>query len=299
MADRGTESTLVQGEPGSIGAMVEALAARLAAAGVETPKREARDMISSLLDVPRFWTTLHAEDRPTAELLEVTTEAVSRREAGAPFAYAVRRAPFRHFMLEVDERVLIPRPETELLPEMVIHLLRHGGGTAIDVGTGSGAIALALAAEGRFDRVIATDISQDALDVARANAERLRDALRAPVEFRLGAGMAPVCEERAMAVVSNPPYVAYDELEALPSEVRDWEPAWALSCGQDGLSVTAGIVRDAAGVLEPGGLLALEVDVRRAAQVAELVTSHGAYTGVRIEMDLTGRERFVVARREG
>lgn len=256
-------------------------------------------MIAALLDVPRFWAVLHSDDVPSPELVAAARQAVARREAGAPFAYAVGRAAFRHFTLDVDERVLIPRPETELLPEIVVHLLREPGGTAVDVGTGSGAIALALAAEGRFDRVIATDISAGALEVAAANARQLQAALRAPVEFRLGSGLAPVRGERLRAVVSNPPYIAYDELAALPGSVRDWEPVCALSCAEDGLAVTAAIVREAVEVLEPGGVLALEVDVRRAAVVAELVASQGGYTGVRVELDLTGRERFVVARREG
>ena len=193
--------------------------------------------------------------------------------------------------------VLIPRQETELLPELVLELVPHPGGLAVDVGTGSGAIALSLASEGRFDRVLATDVSDDALAVARRNAGLLGPALRAPVEFRRGAGLAPLRGERARVVVSNPPYVAYDEMPALPPSVRDWEPAVALCCSGTGLDVTYGIVRDAAAVLEPAGVLALEVDARRASLVAERVAADGRYTGVAVRLDLAGRERFVVARR--
>jgi release factor glutamine methyltransferase len=98
-------------------------------------------------------------------------------------------------------------------------------------------------------------------------------------------------------VVSNPPYIAYDEMLELPAAVRDWEPSVALCCSGTGLDVTFGLVRDAAAVLEPGGVLALEVDVRRASLVAERVAADGRYAGVAVRLDLTGRERFVVARR--
>lgn len=286
--------------PGTVGALLRQLAARLEAAEVPQSRDEARDMIAALLDVPRLWPSVHAEAPVPAVTEAAAHRAAARRAAGAPFAYAVGRASFRHLTLDVDERVLIPRQETELLPEMVLGMVGGArGGIAVDVGTGSGAIALSLATEGDFDSVIATDVSLDALDVARANARLLGGALRAPVEFRHGAGLAPLAGIRARAVVSNPPYIAFHEMAALPSSVRDWEPAVALCCGDEGLDVTAGIVRDAAVILESGGVLALEVDVRRAALVAERLAADGRYGDVSVRLDLTGRERFVVARRTG
>jgi release factor glutamine methyltransferase len=282
---------------GSIGALRAELAATLDAAGVPLARDEARDVIAALLDVPRFWATTHADEAADAALADAARRAATRRAAGAPFAYAVGRSAFRHLTLDVDERVLIPRQETELLPELVLALVRDAGGTAVDVGTGSGAIALALASEGRFDRVVATDVSSDALRVARANAERLAPALRAPVELRQGSGLRPVAGERLRAVVSNPPYIAFHEMAALPESVRDWEPALALCCGEQGLAITAAIVRDAGALLEPGGALALEVDARRASLVAELALADGRYEDVAVRLDLTGRERFVTARR--
>jgi len=293
MADRVAAAS----PPGSIGALREEVARLLAAAGVPLPRDEARDAIAALLDVPRFWSVTHAREAAEPALREAALRAVRRRAAGAPFAYAVGRSAFRHLTLDVDERVLIPRQETELLPELVLARVRAPGGVAVDVGTGSGAIALALASEGRFDRVIATDVSRDALDVAGANAAQLARALRAPVELRLGAALGPVAGERLRAVVSNPPYIAYRELEALPSSVRDWEPAVALCCGGEGMDLTAQIVRDAAALLEPAGVLALEVDVRRASLVAELASADGRYRDVAVHLDLVGRERFVTATR--
>jgi release factor glutamine methyltransferase len=279
------------------GALRAELAAMLEAGGVPQPRDEARDMIAALLDVPRFWPSTHAGAAVDASLRESALRAVSRRCAGAPFAYAVGRSAFRHLTLDVDERVLIPRQETELLPELVLSMVRDAGGTAVDIGTGSGAIALSLATEGRFDRVIATDVSDDALAVAQRNAALLRDALRSAVEFRRGAGLGPLRGERVRAVVSNPPYIAFGEMTTLPSSVRDWEPAVALCCGGDGMDVTVQIVREAAEVLEPDGVLALEVDARRAALAAERVASDVRYREVAVHLDLAGRERFVTALR--
>jgi release factor glutamine methyltransferase len=196
----------------------------------------------------------------------------------------------------VDGRVLIPRPETELLVDEVLARVAPGG-TAVDVGTGSGAIALALASEGAFDRVIATDLSLDALAVARGNAATHRGALRAALEFRHGSLLAPLGAERVRAVVANPPYIAHEEAGELPASVRDWEPALALFSGDGGLAATTALVYEAARVLEPGGLLALEVDSRRAGRVANVAADCGGYLDIEVRADLTGRERFVIARR--
>jgi release factor glutamine methyltransferase len=224
--------------------------------------------------------------------------AAERRVRGAPFAYAVGRAAFRHLTLDVDERVLIPRQETEQLVEVALRLVRGTtGGVAVDVGTGSGAIALALASEGPFSRVIATDVSLDALAVARHNAALLRGALRATVELRQGSLLAPLRGERVRLVVSNPPYIAYGEAAALPAAVRDWEPSVALFSGDEGMAATRRLVAEAADVLLPGGWLALEADSRRASLAAELVTADGRYEAVAVHLDLAGRERIVVARR--
>ncbi|NUQ20065.1 MAG: peptide chain release factor N(5)-glutamine methyltransferase, partial [Gemmatimonadaceae bacterium] len=222
--------------------------------------------------------------------------AAGRRAAGAPLQYATGRAAFRHLVLDVDERVLIPRPETELLVDFALAGLAPGG-IAIDVGTGSGCLALALASEGRFERVIATDISSDALAVARANASNVAPALRCPVELRQGSLLGPVARERARLVVSNPPYIASGEAASLPRSVRDWEPALALYSGNEGMAHIARLVTEAATVLEPRGRLAMEVDARRASLATELVAADGRYEAIEVRLDLTGRERFVLARR--
>ena len=145
--------------------------------------------------------------------------------------------------------------------------------------------------------MIATDVSRGALEVAERNAALVRDELRAPVEFLHGSLPAPLAGLRVRALVSNPPYIASSELEELPASVRDWEPPLALLSGDEGLAATRIIVRDAPSVLESGGLLALEVDTRRASLVAEALASNGSYQDVGVHLDLTGRERFVLARR--
>ncbi|HVE80071.1 MAG TPA: peptide chain release factor N(5)-glutamine methyltransferase [Gemmatimonadaceae bacterium] len=280
----------------SVGAALREVGDRLRETGVDRAREEARDLIAALLDVPRFWPTLHRDAPLDRTVRDAALRAADRRASGAPFAYAVGRAAFRNLTLDVDERVLIPRQETEQLVELV--LARGGGGVVVDVGTGSGAVALALATEGRYESVIGTDVSGDAIDVARRNGLLLAGALRCPVEWRIGADLGPVRGERARVVVSNPPYIALAEVAALPESVRDWEPALALFGGSDGMRATSAIVREAPAVLDPGGLLALEVDARRAGLVAELVAADGRYCDIHVHVDMAGRERFVLARRE-
>jgi release factor glutamine methyltransferase len=287
----------------TVGALVHAMAARLAPAFGERAAREARELLAALHDMPRHWPVLARETVVDEVSWARALAATDRRSRGAPLQYASGRASFRHLSLAVDERVLIPRPETEQLVEIVLDLARAappvdgGGGTVVDVGTGSGAIALALASEGPFAQVIGTDVSLDALAVARENVQRCASVLRAEVELRHGAWLSAVPERGLRAVVSNPPYIAYEEVGSLPNAVRDWEPAVALYSGASGMAAIGGLVREAAPALASGGFLAIEVDTRRASAAAELAASDASYDEVRVLPDLTGRERFVVARR--
>jgi len=288
--------------PGSVAALVEELAEILAMSTRFKPRAtlaEAGEIVAALYDVPRFWPAANAHVPVEAEMWPRARTAATKRARGAPLAYAVGRASFRHLTLDVDERVLIPRPETELLVDLVLERAGQLDGIAVDVGTGSGAIALALASEASFAEVIGTDVSLDALAVAAVNARILgaRGALRGRVSLAHGSLLAPVRArgQRAVAVVSNPPYIAFDEARELPSDVRDWEPAVALFGGGQGLDLSAQLVRDAADVLVGGGLLALEVDARRASLVAELVSRDARYAHIGVHLDLTGRERYVLA----
>lgn len=276
----------------AVGDVVARMAATLGSS------HEARELLALLHDMPRHWPSIARDDRMSAADADAATAAATRRATGMPLEYAAGRTAFRHLTLHVDARVLIPRPETEVLVDLVLELTRHEtGGIAVDVGTGSGAIAIALATEGTFARVIATDLSLDALAIASGNAVRYSHMTATRLELRHGSLLAPVTEHGLRAVVSNPPYIAFAEAGALPSAVRDWEPPVALFSADDGMAVTARLVREAARSLAPHGVLALEVDARRAATIAALAVAHGAYADVRVVQDLTGRERFVVARR--
>ena len=306
-APRGTGDARQQhaiAQPGSIAALVDELAALLAA-GARFDAREAlaeaREIVAALYDVPRFWPVANAHVPVEREMWPRARAAAAKRARGCPLAYAVGRASFRHLTLDVDERVLIPRPETELLVDLVLERVGSGHELAVDVGTGSGAIALALACEGPFAEVVGTDLSLDALTVAETNARLLRSrgALRARLVLAHGSLLAPLRAKalRAHVVVSNPPYIAFDEARDLPADVRDWEPPVALFSGSQGLDVSTRLVREAADTLVSGGLLAMEVDARRASLVAELVAGDRRYRDVGVHLDLTGRERFVLAQR--
>lgn len=288
--------TGVATQAGMVGALVREMAAQLERAGIADAKREAGDIVAAVYDVPRFWALLHEGEPVDAQHAADCRCAAQHRCAGAPFAYAIGRSAFRHLTLHIDERVLIPRQETELLVDEV--LAREATGLAIDIGTGSGAIALALASEGRFDRVIGTDVSSGAVAVARANGERLAPSLNAAVEWREGSLFAPIEGERARVLVSNPPYISFDEALTLPESVRDWEPPFALYSALGGMAISASIVRGAPDVLIAGGLLVMELDSRRASLAAELALASGRYRDVSVRLDLAGRERFLIARRK-
>jgi len=282
---------------GTIGDLLAGCAAMLESEGVAEAQREAREIVAAVLDVPKFWAAANSVADASPEVAKSVIRAAMRRAQGAPLAYAVGRASFRHLTLEVDESVLIPRVETELLVERVLERCDENTNRIADIGTGSGAIALSLAFEREFERVYASDVSLDAVRVAAANAAALAKVLKSRVEFRHGSLLAPFAGEKLDAIVCNPPYVSFAELADLPTDVRDWEPALALLCPQDGLAVTRQLIREAPMVMNSGGLLALEVDMRRAGSVAEMYAVDGRFEQIEVLLDLTGRERFVFARR--
>ncbi len=215
-----------------------------------------------------------------------------RRAAGEPLQYLTGVAGFRYLELAVGPGVLIPRPETEQVAERAINLL-PAGGTLVDIGTGSGAIALATAHERPDARVFGTDVSHEALEWAERNRIRLGldvellqgdlfDALPAPMR-----GEIDVC-------VSNPPYVTQAEKGSLPRDVVEHEPAIALFV--DGTtSVTERLVSEAPDWLRPGGWLVLEINEHYGAEVGSLFERHG-YQDLFVEQDLTGRPRIAVGR---
>jgi release factor glutamine methyltransferase len=280
----------------TVAALVGELAGRLMAGGALDPALDAREIVASLHDAPRFWPSVNGHVTVDPALRARALRAADLRLDGAPMAYATGRAAFRSLALAVDERVLIPRPETELLVDLVLaEVPADARGLVVDACTGSGALAIALALEGGFARVVATDLSADALAVASANVQQLAPGR---VELRQGDLLSPMLPgELASVVVANPPYIAHHEALSLPRSVRDWEPALALYSGADGMDATVRLLRQALAVLAPGGLLAMEVDSRRALLVVEAAARTPGYRDIAVRMDLTGRERFVLARR--
>lgn len=265
--------------------------------GFAQGRLEAELLLAHVLGLERLQLYLQF-DRPVSDAeLERYRGFVRRRLKHEPLQYILGEAAFRHLRLQVDRRVLIPRPETEVLVGAVLDWAAARGGPlrALDLGTGSGAIALSLVKEGRFAAVVATDVSPDAVAVARANAAAA--AVGEGLELRVGSLWEPLGrDEQFDVVVSNPPYVARAEVAGLASEVSQWEPPDALFGGNDGLDVLRPIVAGAAGHLVPGGLLALEIGATQGTAVTALIAAAGSAWGApRVIKDLAGRDRVVLA----
>ncbi len=258
-------------------------------------RREATLLVAAVLDVSPGELSRRLDTLPSPKERAAIGNAARRRSRGEPLAYAVGVAAFRDLVLHVDARVLIPRPETEIVVDVVLALTAgRAGGLAVDIGTGSGAIALALATEGHFDTVWGTDVSLDALAVAETN-RRLLPASAAPVNFACGTDFAPLPQQLARVIVSNPPYIAFDEAAALPASVRDWEPPLALFAADRGMARYEVLLAGAASHLEPDGWIVLEVDSRRATETATRA-SHYGFADIRLVKDLSDRDRVLVAR---
>ncbi len=226
-------------------------------------------------------------------MVERFEAAIAQLDRGAPFAYAVGRVSFRSLDLAIDPRALIPRPETEGLVDLVLGARGLGpGGVAGDIGTGCGCIALSLAVEGQFHRVIAVERSPEAAALARENVALVQP--RTPVEIREGDLLQPLAGERCRVIVSNPPYLTEAEFVALAPSVKQFEPRQALVSGADGLDATRALFAGAAALLEPGGVLALEIDERRGDAVRALAHRY-RWARIEIHNDLFGRPRYALA----
>jgi len=259
----------------------------LRAAGIDEPRLDAE----LLLAAATGWDRARLAARPDAEIPPGASrrfaEMVRRRLRREPVAYILGRRGFRRLELAVDPRVLIPRPETELLVELALELRP---GSVLDVGTGSGAIALAIADELPQSAVTALDTSPAALELARENAERVGLASR--VEFALGT--VPPAEGGFELVVANLPYVSEAEWDGLQPEVREWEPRAALLAGADGLDAIRAVIPELAGRAE---VLALEVGIGQAETVGGLLRAAG-FDAIETRPDLAGIPRVVIGRRE-
>jgi release factor glutamine methyltransferase len=258
-------------------------------------RQDAEALLLHVLGKNKAWLLAHFDEQLTAAKAGQYNELIERRYRGEPIQYITGEAEFYGLPFRVTPDVLIPRPETEHLVETVIHLapLFHKP-SVIDVGTGSGAIAIALAHEWPSAAITATDLSASALALARRNAERTGFAGR--IRFLEGDLLAPVAEERFEFVVSNPPYVPEIDRASLAMEVRDHEPALALFAGADGLDVYRRLIPAAFRCIIPGGFLALEIGFGQSAAIRALFASSG-FGPADFIPDLQGIPRVALARR--
>ena len=269
----------------TVGEEVRRAEARLADAGIPSPRADAELLVGHVVGLSRAEVALYAGRTVTDDERTSLDALVARRVAREPLQYVLGEWGFRRLSLVVDRRALVPRPETEVVVERCLALLAaKERPRVLDVGTGSGAIALAVADEHAGAVVLGIDASEEALSLARENAIRTGLA----VELRRHDLFDGLPDGPWDLVVANPPYVAPEDLGALDMEVRDWEPHEALV----GAGATEAIAAGARDVLAPGGALVLEVADGTAPRVSELLHVLG-YRDVRATTDLTGRNRVV------
>lgn len=253
---------------------------------------DARPLLAHALGKPGSWLFAHGDEPIEASALRRFQALLEAREAGQPVAYLTGRRGFWTLDLAVTADTLIPRPETELLVELALRRLPAALPLRVaDLGTGSGAIALAIAKERPQCSVVATDASAAALRVARGNA---RDHAIANVQFREGSWFAPLVGERFDLIVSNPPYIAEGDAHLAQGDLR-FEPAEALSSGSDGLDDIREIVADASEFLRPDGWLLLEHGFDQGAAIRQLFAAAG-FVEVATEHDLESRDRVTLGR---
>lgn len=270
--------------------------------GVKNGRLDAEHILSHVLQMGRLQLYLHF-DRPLLPAeLAACRPLLRRRAAREPLQYVLGTALFRNLELAVGPGVAVPRPETEHLLDALLDASgrRRNAASlpfaaALDVGTGSGAVALALVEERLAEKVVATDVSPDALAVARRNAAKT--GVEA-VAFRQGPLLSPVAGATFDLILSNPPYLTTDEWRSAESEVREWEPRIAMEAGSDGLDVIRPLVAATLPALRPGGWAGLEVGRSQTDAVARIFREAGA-AQVEVREDLTGLPRYVFARKAG
>jgi release factor glutamine methyltransferase len=284
--------------------------ARLRAAAVPSHVLAAELLLMHTLGCDRTWLYTHPEEILIAESLEKYSTLVARRAAGEPTQYLTGRQEFWGLEFEVTSAVLIPRPETEHVVEVALERLGARGYKQnpisgplkaplriADVGTGSGCLGVALAREIPHAEIFATDISEEALKVARRNSTRhgVSDQTHF-LRCDLLAALRPSSHPFDL-VVSNPPYIAHSEASDLPREVRDHEPHSALFAGHTGVEIYARLIEQAGALLRAGGILVLELGYNSTEHVRALFTAQPAWINVKITSDLAGTPRVAAAER--
>jgi release factor glutamine methyltransferase len=285
----------------AVAAALAAASARLASAGVESPRLDAELLMAAAAGVSRATVIIIAVETRGATQIDAPALArfermVARREAREPLAYIVGQREFFSLDLAVGRGVLIPRPETETLVEAALDFLRaRPEARVLDIGTGSGAIAIAIAKHAPLAKIIASDISKASLEVAASNAQRHRCADR--IIFAQGDCYAALKSDAPSfdLILSNPPYIAEAEFATLAPEVRDFEPRFALEGGRDGMDFHRRIAAGLARWLVRGGEVILEIGAEQGAAVEAMMRAAGCDASARL-CDLTGVARVVRAR---
>jgi release factor glutamine methyltransferase len=267
--------------------------------GIASARLDAELLMCHCMGLDRAGLYCAAEQLVSGHTAEEFIELVRRRAAFEPVAYITGRRDFWTLTLEITAGVLIPRPETEVLVESALVFLKSLDSACLrglDIGTGSGAITLALASEMPRMDIVALDSSAQAVACARGNAERLGFSGVRAVQGRF----PEACVRDAGCfdlIVSNPPYIATADIEGLPPDIRDFEPREALDGGPDGLGAYRGWIPHCALLLRQGGCLMLEIGHNQAASVAGMLAGAGCYAGIEVVRDLAGRDRVVMCRR--
>ena len=266
--------------------------------GIPNPRLDAEVLLAHLLEKSRLQLYLHFEMPVFQEHLTPFRELIKKRIAHTPVSYLTNRKEFMSLDFYVDERVLIPRPETEQLVETILTTEVGNSQRLLELGTGSGVIATSLAVQQPEWEIVATDISDPALAVARKNAETHASA--AQITFLSGDLFEPVdaiCangEAQFDWIVANPPYIKNTERATLSPDVRDHEPEIALFAGDDGLDVIRRLIAEAPKYLAPSGKLILEIGATQADTVRTLLDAESAYSTYELLKDYAGKERIVL-----
>ena len=277
----------------TLASAVKDAVAQFTAVGIDSARLDAEMLMAETLRVERGRLYMNPDRALDDAALARFRALIARRARGEPVSYITGRREFWSLDFVVTPAVLTPRPETELLVETAVELVAAKSPPRIlDLGTGSGAIAVALAKEIIGAEIVATDISREALEIARANARR--HGVEDRISFLAGDLFAPVADMRGAfdLIVSNPPYIRRDDIPALPRDVRDFEPRIALDGGVDGLDFYRRIAGEAARYLSADGSIAVEIGAGMSAEVARLFADAG-FADVRVEKDLAGLERVV------
>jgi release factor glutamine methyltransferase len=283
----------------TVGRLLNWTAEYLRKRGAESPRLDAEVLLAHVLDWARVQLYTHFEDEVGDRARAAFRELVRRRAEGTPVAYLVGRKEFYSLTLTVGPAVLIPRPDSEFVVVEFLAVARHvDSPRALDVGTGSGCLALACLAQHKSARFVATDVSPEALAVAAANAEAL--GLSDRITFRAGSLLEPVASEGPFdVIVSNPPYIPTAVIPTLEPGVRDHEPHRALDGGDDGLRVVAPLIEQAAPLLKPGGHLILEIGSDQEGPVGALLAAQPSLTLAPTVRDHANHPRVLRATRRG